>query len=71
MTLKHEIVPAKELEEDTFIYLPDEKRFFYIDAIDYDGRKVILYFEEGVGEAGLISYSLEMGQNKKVIKIIL
>jgi len=71
MTLKHEIVLAKNLEEDTFIYLPDEKRFFFIDAIDFDGKDVILIFEETVDHRGLVAETLLLNQNKKVIKIIL
>lgn len=70
MRLKHEIVKAKDIEPDCFIYLPNEKRFFWVDNIDHDGRKVIFYFEEGVDETGLVDYQIEMGENKKV-KVIL
>ena len=71
MTLKHEIVLAKNLKEETFIYLPDEKRFFYIDVIDFDGRNVVLIFEETVDNLGLVTSELVLNQNKKVVKIIL
>jgi len=70
MRLAHQIVKAKDLEPDCFIYLPDEKRFFWVDDIDYDGKKVIFYFEEGVNKTGLVTFSIEMGENKKV-KVIL
>lgn len=38
-------VPAKELVEDVFIYLPIEQRFIFVDDIDHTDGDVIVYFE--------------------------
>lgn len=63
MKLKHVITKAINLENDSLIYLPDEKRFFWVDDIDITFDKVICYFEEGIDAGRLndptISFNVE------------
>lgn len=69
MRLDTEIVLAKDVEPDCFIYLPKEKRFFWVDDIDHEGKIVIFYFEEGFGSRGLNDFSIEVGRYSKVIVV--
>lgn len=70
MRLKLFAIKAKEAENkalDHFIYLPNEKRFFFIDDVDFseDEQTVILYFEERIDKnSGLIDTQYEVGANE-------
>jgi len=70
MRLDHVKVKAKDLECDCLIYLPKEKRFFWIDDIEYAEDKITLIFEEGINQRGLVTTELELKPNQQVINII-
>jgi len=67
MRLKTTLMAANMVQPDCFIYLEDEKRFFYVDDTEHDGNYCIFYFEEGVSERGLDEYILTFHRNKKLI----
>lgn len=44
--MPHDIIKAKDLERDCFIFFPASQRFFYVSDIDIEDKHVILYFEQ-------------------------
>jgi len=53
MRLNHVKVKAKEITDDCLIYLPKEKRFFWVDFVDMDeDGNVVFIFEEGISSSG-------------------
>jgi len=58
---------AKDVKPDNFIYIPSEKRFFWIDDIDYEEKDVIFYFEESIDKTrGLVSSTLSYDKNDNI-----
>jgi len=70
MRLDHVKVKAKDLECDCLIYLPKEKRFFWVDNIDVEEDRVTLIFEEGINKRGLVTTELVLKPNQQVINIV-
>jgi hypothetical protein len=67
MRLETTLMAANIVQPDCFIYLEDEKRFFYVDDTEHDGNYCIFYFEEGVSKRGLDEFTLTFHRNKKLI----
>lgn len=62
MTLRTREILAKDLPVDVFVYLPAEKRFFFIDDLDVEEDSVTLYFE---ANGPLDEEIIELPLNKK------
>ena len=71
MRLNHVKVKAKEITDDCLIYLPKEKRFFWVDFVDRDHEgNVVLIFEEGFSRTGnIIEETLVFKPNQVVINV--
>ncbi len=57
MRLQTKKVKAKDVPTAVFIFLPKEKRFFFVDDYEHIGNKVILIFEK-IDKNGLVSNEL-------------
>jgi hypothetical protein len=61
-------VPAYLVPEDTFIYLPKKKMFFFVDFIDYcDDDKISFIHESDFTEKGFIINELIFKKDELVI----
>lgn len=66
MTLEIITMKAKKVVVNSFLYIPSEKRFFWIDDLDYDDNEIIFFFEEKIDKTGLVSHSLRYDKNDSV-----
>lgn len=70
MRLNHVKVKAKEITDDCLIYLPKEKRFFWVDFVDMDeDGNIVFIFEEGIGRNGIKEVRLTYKPNQVVINV--
>jgi hypothetical protein len=70
MRLNHVKVKAKEITDDCLIYLPKEKRFFWVDFVDMDeDGNVVFIFEEGISRSGIKEVRLVYKPNQVVINV--
>jgi len=61
-------VPAYLVPEDTFIYLPKKKMFFFVDCIEYcDDDKISFIHESDFTEKGMITNELIFKKDELVI----
>lgn len=59
MTLDTQQVKAAFIQEGDFIYIPKDKKFFYVDAVEHIYGKVEAIFEEDyTEEKGLITHKM-------------
>lgn len=45
MRIETERIYAKDIPYDSFVFLPKENKFIYVDFMERDGKNVNLYFE--------------------------
>lgn len=59
-------VKAIHVPVDSFVFLPKENSFFWVDDKEVLGTETHLIFELGIGEKGLIEDRLVLNNNKQV-----
>jgi hypothetical protein len=60
------VLNAKDVPEDSFIYIPKEKRFFFVDDKQIEGSKTIFYFEDIENKSGFIDHHIAFGNYTKI-----
>lgn len=60
---------ASQVPQDTFVYLEDEHRFFFVDDMSVDEEEVTFFFEEDVDESGIVEYSKTVPVNQKMLVV--
>ena len=70
MTLELEKIAAKEatgIGYGFFIYMPNEKRFFFVDDWEIDNDEVTFFFETIEKTKGLQCWGVTFDLNKKIL----
>lgn len=68
MRLQTISIEAKDVPVDTFIFIPKENRFFFVDDKDHVGKKIIFYFEIDVEEE--IKETTYIVNQNKMIEVV-
>ena len=55
MRLQLMLVPAMHVPVDSFVYLPNENRYFYVDDLSTEGDTTTLIHEVGLSDTGSIN----------------
>ena len=70
MRLVTELVPAKFVPVDSFIYDKRKKRFFFVDDKDVEETHTTFYFEEGLSEKGISEYTWVVRNEENLIVVM-
>lgn len=72
MRLNHVKVKAKEITDSCLIYLPKDKKFFWVDFVDSDSQgNIVFIFEEDITETGdIVTKKLRFKPDDIVINIV-
>lgn len=63
-------VMAQDLTHSVFVYIPKQKRFFFVDDFDVEEEFTTLYFEEDINEKGKIIESEIKFKNTEMLRVV-
>ncbi len=70
MRLDHKKTKAKNIQPDTWYFIPSERRYIYVDDVDNEKDTTTAYMELGINKNGLDEIALCFDNNEPVIEIL-